>query len=63
MISILSLNSQDQTITGKVVDENGQGLPGVNIKLKGTTKGTSTDSKVASNLRFLTKEMLFWYFR
>lgn len=41
---------QDQTITGKVVDENGQGLPGVNIKIKGTTKGTSTDSN--GNFKF-----------
>ena len=33
-----------QTITGKITDsENNQGLPGVNIAIKGTTTGTSTD--------------------
>ena len=33
-----------QIITGKITDsENNQGLPGVNIAIKGTTVGTSTD--------------------
>ncbi|MFA6086255.1 SusC/RagA family TonB-linked outer membrane protein [Mucilaginibacter sp.] len=31
-------------ITGNVVDENGLGLPGVTVKVKGTTTGTVTDS-------------------
>lgn len=34
---------QDRTVTGKVVDENGQALPGVTVMLKGTTQGTVTD--------------------
>ncbi len=34
----------DKLITGKIKDELGQGLPGVNVSLKGTTKGTQTDS-------------------
>ena len=33
----------DKTITGKVTDENNEGLPGVNIVVKGTTIGTVTD--------------------
>jgi TonB-dependent starch-binding outer membrane protein SusC len=32
-----------RTITGKVVSEKGEGLPGVSILLKGTTTGASTD--------------------
>ncbi|XOV91638.1 MAG: SusC/RagA family TonB-linked outer membrane protein [Bacteroidota bacterium] len=32
-----------QDITGKVSDENGEGLPGVNVVLKGTSTGTVTD--------------------
>ena len=33
-----------QILTGKVTDsENNQGLPGVNVAIKGTTTGTSTD--------------------
>ncbi|MEM8565188.1 MAG: TonB-dependent receptor [Bacteroidota bacterium] len=35
---------QDVTVTGKVTDaEDGSGLPGVNIQVKGTTSGTVTD--------------------
>jgi TonB-dependent SusC/RagA subfamily outer membrane receptor len=31
------------TVTGRVTDENNEGLPGVNILVKGTTTGTVTD--------------------
>lgn len=34
----------ERGIAGKVKDEMGQGLPGVNISIKGTTKGTQSDS-------------------
>lgn len=34
---------KDYTIQGKVIDENGAGLPGVNIILKGTYTGTSAE--------------------
>ncbi|GAA4467590.1 SusC/RagA family TonB-linked outer membrane protein [Nibrella saemangeumensis] len=33
-----------QTITGKVTDKNKESLPGVNILIKGTNKGTVTDA-------------------
>ena len=33
------------TIRGKVTDETGVGLPGVNILVKGTTNGTTTDAE------------------
>ena len=32
-----------QTVSGKVTDENGEGLPGVNVVIKGTTSGATTD--------------------
>jgi len=32
------------TVKGKVVDENGSGMPGVNVLVKGTTSGTTTDT-------------------
>lgn len=32
-------------VTGKVTDENGTGLPGVTVSLKGTTVGVSTNSE------------------
>ncbi|PRY10921.1 TonB-linked SusC/RagA family outer membrane protein [Pontibacter ummariensis] len=34
--------AQGVAVTGKVVDEKGEGLPGVTVLLKGTTKGTAT---------------------
>lgn len=38
-----SATSVLRTLTGTVKDTTGAGLPGVNVVLKGTTKGTSTD--------------------
>lgn len=35
--------AQEKTITGTVSDEDGLPLPGVNVIIKGTTKGTQTD--------------------
>ena len=36
--------SQEQTVTGKVVaSDDGMGIPGVNVVVKGTTNGTATD--------------------
>ncbi|QCK14116.1 SusC/RagA family TonB-linked outer membrane protein [Mangrovivirga cuniculi] len=35
--------AQDRTVTGKVTDESGEGIPGVNVVVKGTTQGTVTD--------------------
>jgi TonB-dependent starch-binding outer membrane protein SusC len=35
----------DITVTGKIVDENGEGIPGVSIIVKGTTRGTTTNAK------------------
>lgn len=35
--------AQTRNITGRVLDENGQGLPGAGISVRGTTTGTVTD--------------------
>lgn len=35
--------SQAKTISGKVIDDLKEGLPGVNVTIKGTTQGTITD--------------------
>lgn len=37
------LYAQERTISGQVVDDNGESLPGVNVVLKGSTQGTITD--------------------
>ncbi len=41
--SSLALLQQQKTVNGKVVDEDGEPVPGVSIVLKGTTTGTITD--------------------
>lgn len=39
----MTVAGQQITITGKVVDESGEPLPGVTIVIEGTTRGVSTD--------------------
>ncbi len=43
VLSVFNLQQQQRTITGKVTDEQGLPLPGVNIMVKGTSIGTITD--------------------
>ncbi|GAB3325957.1 TonB-dependent receptor [Larkinella ripae] len=40
----------DQTVAGKVTDEKGEGLPGVSVLIKGTSRGTTTDVEGAYRL-------------
>jgi TonB-linked SusC/RagA family outer membrane protein len=45
MLSCVGLLAQDRKVTGKVTSaEDGSGLPGVSVSIKGTTKGTQTDA-------------------
>ncbi|PWJ57136.1 TonB-linked SusC/RagA family outer membrane protein [Dyadobacter jejuensis] len=37
--------AQDRSITGKVLDETGQGLPGASVTILGTTRGTNADAE------------------
>lgn len=62
----------DHSITGVVKDENGVALPGVNILIKGTKKGTNTDNNgrfrlnldsenatlIFTSVGYLTKEVV-----
>lgn len=38
-----NLNYKDVAVSGRITDENGSPVPGVSIKVKGTTKGTTTN--------------------
>ncbi len=44
MIGALGAFAQVSTVKGKIADEQGQGIPGVNILVKATTTGTTTDA-------------------
>ena len=39
----VGLLAQNRTVTGRVVDENGEPLPQASVFVKGTTTGTSTN--------------------
>ena len=41
---IITVQSQQKLISGKVTDESGQPLPGVTVVVKGTTQGTITNA-------------------
>lgn len=40
-----SQNTKDVQITGRVTDDKGEGLPGVNIQIRSTARGTTTDEQ------------------
>lgn len=45
-LSVLLVRAQDKVVTGKVTSsEDGVGMPGVSIAVKGTAKGTNSDSE------------------
>src|SRR5260221_14265449 len=41
---VRSPETEEISVSGKVTDENNQPLPGVNILVKGTTNGTTSDA-------------------
>src|SRR5262249_49611751 len=46
MFASIGLWAQERTVSGKVTSaEDGSGLPGVNVVVKGTTRGTITDAE------------------
>ena len=42
-LSGMSYSIAQNAVTGTVTDENGEGVPGANIIIKGTSNGTITD--------------------
>jgi len=53
---ISNLPKADLEVKGKVTDDNGEPLPGVNILLKGSQKGTATDASGSYNLTVTENE-------
>ena len=47
-ISGMSYALAQSAVTGTVTDENGEGIPGANIVIKGTSNGTITDIIIVS---------------
>ncbi len=44
IMALIHANAQQRTVSGTVTDQTGQPLPGVTVVVKGTTRGTVTDS-------------------
>ena len=54
VLSILQINAQNRTITGKITDTDGKPVAGASVLLKGTTKGVSADEKGAYSISIPT---------
>jgi iron complex outermembrane recepter protein len=57
-----SVTAVDKSITGSVIDVNGQQLVGVNIVIKGTSKGTVTDDNGSFKLAVENGDVLVFSF-
>ena len=53
LLGVAEIHAQ-RTVSGKVTDDVGEGLPGVNVVIKGTTNGTTTD--IDGNYRIEVEE-------
>lgn len=52
------VNSNTKKVTGKVVDEKGESLPGVTITIKGRTRGVTTDIDGSFSIDVLPSDVL-----
>jgi TonB-dependent starch-binding outer membrane protein SusC len=61
LLSFSQMQAQDTQVSGLVKDETGAGLPGVNVLIKGTATGTTTDAagKYALSLTDANSTLIF----
>ncbi|MEM7103222.1 MAG: TonB-dependent receptor [Bacteroidota bacterium] len=60
ILCISAAATAQSTVSGKVVDDTGEGLPGVSVIQKGTTNGTTTDLDGVYNLDVPSDAVLFF---
>ena len=58
----LVVKAQEITVSGKIIDETGSAIPGVNIAIKGTGKGTLTDMEGRYTLTTASNSVLIFSF-
>ena len=54
----LFVKGQGLTVSGKITDEGGTTLPGVSIKVKGTTVGTQSNASGAYSLNVSSPQVM-----
>lgn len=57
-----ALQAQQKTITGTVVSDDGGPMPGVTIRIKGTTRNTQSDARGAFSIQAATGEVIEFSF-
>jgi TonB-dependent starch-binding outer membrane protein SusC len=62
LLTTISALAQKQVVSGRVVDPTGTSLPGVNVVVKGTTIGTTTDSNGRFSLEAGAQDVLVFSF-
>ena len=59
--AIQNSGQQQKSVSGKVTDSSGSSLPGVTVVVKGTTKGTITDSNGAYSISNIPKNAILQF--
>lgn len=54
------IKQQQKKVSGKVVDENGESLPGVAIQVKGTPRGVTTDADGSFSIEVTESDVLIF---
>lgn len=62
LLLLTSVAAQAQTVTGQVTEANGGALPGVNVLIKGSTTGTTTDADGKFTINASVNETLVFSF-
>ncbi len=61
-VKVKAQQTDKRLVTGKVVDEKGNALPGVAVVIQGTTVGTATDAKGKYQIQVTSKDALTFSF-
>jgi TonB-dependent starch-binding outer membrane protein SusC len=62
LFSCMVAHAQEQLVSGTIKDNTGVPMPGVNVLLKGTTTGTSSDTNGKFSLKASPSDVLVFSF-
>lgn len=62
VLSFLTLHAQERVVSGRITDDSGSSLPGVNVIKKGTTVGTATDANGNFSIQATDEDILVFSF-